>query len=90
MGKRGPRPRGDALSVLPRIQEIVDARERPPVSWDRLVLEESDAARFLKMSRSAFRERAAAGEIPRYGDRGGYRYYVYDLLDWLMDRKREA
>ena len=56
------------------------------MTWDRLVLEEADAALFLKMSRSAFRERAAAGEFPRYGQRGGYRYYVYDLLDWLMAR----
>jgi hypothetical protein len=36
------------------------------------------------MSRSAFRERA--GEFPRYGQRGGYRYYIYNLLDWLMAR----
>jgi hypothetical protein len=69
---------------------MIDARERPPVPWDRLVLEEADAARFLKMSRSAFRQRAASGEFPRYGQSGGYRYYVYDLLDWLMDRRREA
>ena len=45
------------------------------------MVNQADAATFLTPSRSAFRERAAAGQFPRHGQRDGYRYYVYDLLD---------
>jgi hypothetical protein len=33
---------------------------------------------------------AGPRRFPRYGQRGGYRYYVYDLLDWFMDQRREC
>lgn len=88
MGKRGPRPRnGRPVAVLPDL-EPGETRERPPVAWDKLVLKEEQAAEFLKLPRTTFRKKAAAGEFVRYGVTGGtYRYYVYDLMDWLMDRR---
>ena len=51
------------------------------------MLKEDQAAEFLKLSRSAFRKRAAAGEFPRYSQRGGYRYYIYDLLDYVIESR---
>lgn len=88
MGKRGPRPRHGTVSVLPE-PEIADARERPPVAWDRIVLKEDQAAEFLKCSPQTLRKRAASGEVPRYGVGGEYRYYVYDLLDYALARTSE-
>lgn len=84
MGRRGPRNPTSVLHALPGTQQIVDVRERPPVSWDRLVLKEEQAAEFLKCSPQTLRKRAASGEIPRYGVGGEYRYYVYDLLDYVF------
>ena len=51
----------------------------------------SKQAAGLSSSRTTFRKKAAAGEFTRYGatDRT-YRYYAYDLLDWLMDQGRES
>ncbi|HEX6711565.1 MAG TPA: helix-turn-helix domain-containing protein [Rubrobacter sp.] len=63
---------------------MADVRERLPVSWDRLVLKEEQAAEFLKCSPQTLRKRAASGEIPRYVVGGEYRYYVYDLLDYVI------
>ena len=88
LGKRGPRPRGSPRPATLEAMGTTDGRERPPVPRNRLVLAEVQAAKFLKMSRTTFRKRAAAGEFPRYGMRGGYRYSVYDLLDWLMDQRQ--
>ena len=64
-----------------------EARERPPVPWNRLVMEAKEAAAFLKMSETEFRRLAAKGTIPRHRTTGGrYRYYAYELLDWLLQR----
>lgn len=87
MGKRGPRD--PPLSVLPGTERIVDIRERPPVSWDRLVLKEDQAAEFLKCSPQTLRKRAASGEVPRYAVGGEWRYYVYDLLDLVLSAKSD-
>lgn len=86
MGKRGPR-RGVLAPVPSGPLQIIDAPERPPVSWDRLVLTEEQAAEFLKRSRSWVRARAQEGKIPRYADGGEHRYYVYDLLDYTLSKE---
>ncbi len=53
-----------------------------------MVLREEQAAEFLKLPRTTFRKKAAAGEFIRYPVTDGtYRYYVYDLLDWLLARR---
>jgi hypothetical protein len=85
MGKRGPR--NSPLSVLPDTERISDIRERPPVAWDRMILKEEQAAEFLKCSPQTLRKRAAAGEIPRYAAGGEFRYYVYDLLDYVLSER---
>ena len=74
---------GQPVAVLPDL-EPAEARERPPVAWDRLVLKEHQAAEFLKCSPQTMRQRAASGEIPRHSVGGEYRYYVYDLLDYVL------
>lgn len=81
-----------AGSLGPSVIDLHPTPERkyPPVPWDRLFLEEADAARVLKYARSTFRAKAAAGAFPRYGEQGGYRYYIYDLIDYMMSRRQEA
>jgi len=50
-------------------------------------MEAKEAAAFLKMSETEFRRLAAKGTIPRHRTTGGrYRYYAYELLDWLLQR----
>ena len=89
VGKRGPRAQAGA--VIDFHPEPATPPERPPIPWDRIVLEEPDAARLLKLGRSTFRAKAAAGEFPRYAVTGGtYRYYAYDLIDWLIARRQEG
>ena len=82
--KRGPRRRQKLPP--PVLQPAPETRppERPPIPWDRLVLKEEQAAEFLKCSRSTLRKRAASGEVPRYAVGGEWRYYVYDLLDYVL------
>ena len=62
--------------------------ERPPLPWNRLLLNEEQAADFLKMPRPKFRGLAASGEFIRvsYGLKS-YRYYAYDLLDWALAKR---
>ena len=79
MAKRGPRTRpADVVQLHP-----APGSERPPVPWDRIVLTEAQAAEFLKVARSTVRKHAAAGRIPRYRVGSEYRYYVYDLIDYM-------
>jgi hypothetical protein len=66
------------------------ARSYPPIAWNRLVLTEAQGAEFLQMARSTFRTKAAAGEWPRYWTGGEWRYYAYDLLDWLLEGGRQG
>ncbi len=42
------------------------------------------SGRWVKCSPQTLRKRAASGEIPRYGIGGEWRYYAYDLLDYVM------
>ena len=85
-GKRGPR----GLRPVPDVGTEASPPERPPLPWNRIVLKEDQAAEFLKLPRSTFRKKAAAGEFVRYGVTDGtYRYYAYDLLDWLNDRRAD-
>ena len=84
-GKRGPRKA--PLSVLASPDDLIVEeipRERPQIPWDRIVLKEDQAAEFLKCSPQTLRKRAARGEVPRYGVGGEWRYYVYDLLDYVL------
>ncbi len=61
--------------------------ERPPIPFECLVLEAPEAAAFLKLNLSEFKRLAAAGEIPRHKTTDNrYRYYAYELLDWLLAR----
>lgn len=70
-----------------RIRPVADEAERPAVPWDKLILREPDAAEFLKIPKSTFREKAARGEFERHRlTDGTYGYYVYDLLDWFLSR----
>lgn len=65
----------------------VDEVERPVMPWNKIILRAPEAAEFLKMSESKFKERAAAGEFERHRlSDGTYGYYVYDLLDWFRSR----
>ena len=88
MGKRGPR--SAPLRAVPGTEQIVDMRERPPVEWDKIVLREEQAAEFLKCAPQTLRRRAAAGVVPRYLVGGEYRYYVYDLLDYVLSERGEV
>ncbi len=64
-----------------------DPAERPPVSWNRLILRAPEAAEFLKIPQSTFKAAAARGEFERHRlTDGTYAYYVYDLLDWFLSR----
>ena len=83
VGKRGPRRRSVEAEVVDALH-LEPTPERPPVPWNRMVLKEEQAAEFLKVGRSTLRKRAAAGEVPRYLVGGEYRYYVYDLLDYVI------
>lgn len=79
--KRGPQRR----TAAPRLAEPPDSAERPPIPWDKLILREPDAAKFVKLSPSTFRKKAAAGEFERHPlTEGTWGYYVYDLLDWFL------
>ena len=62
--------------------------ERPPLPWNRLLLNAEQAAEFLKMPEPKFRSLAASGEFVRlpYGEKS-YRYYAYDLLDWALAKR---
>jgi hypothetical protein len=63
------------------------APERPPIPFECLVLEAPEAAAFLKLNLSEFKRLAAGGEIPRHKTTDNrYRYYAYELLDWLLAR----
>jgi hypothetical protein len=41
-------------------------------------------AEFLKCSPQTLRKRATSSEVPRYTVGGEYRYFVYDLLDYVI------
>jgi hypothetical protein len=75
--------RGDPAFVYDEEHDLFRFRKASSPS-----LASKQTGRFLREG-GAFRERAA-GRFPHYGRRGGYRYYVYDLLDWLMDQRQEA
>jgi len=51
---------------------------------------EHQAAEFLKCSPQTMRQRAAAGEIPHHTVGGEYRYYVYDLLDYVLGPQADS
>ena len=61
---------------------------RPPLPWNRLILNAEQAAEFLNMPESKFRSLAASGEFVRlpYGAKS-YRYYAYDLLAWALAKR---
>jgi hypothetical protein len=63
-------PLAPDLTVLQEISEEVDARERPPVTWDRLVLKDDQAAEFLKCSPQTLRERRIGRDHAPRGGRG--------------------
>lgn len=70
-----------------RMQIAEEEPERPAVPWNKLILRAPEAAEFLKMPESQFKERAAREEFPRHRlTDGTYGYYVYDLLDWFRSR----
>ena len=62
--------------------------ERPPLPWNRLILNAEQAAEFLNMPEPKFRSLAASGEFVRlpYGEKS-YRYYAYDLLAWALAKR---
>ena len=61
--------------------------KHPFVPYNRLVMDAKEAAAFLKIAETEFRRLAASGDIPRHRtSRGRYRYYAYELLDWLLER----
>ena len=70
----------------PSLEELL--AERPPLPWNRLLLNAEQAAEFLKMPEPKFRALAASGEFVRvpYGLKS-YRYYAYDLLDWALAKR---
>ncbi len=75
------------VPILPDAQQEQLAPERPPIPFDCFVLEAPEAAAFLKLNLSEFKRLAAAGEIPRHKTTDNrYRYYAYELLDWLLAR----
>ena len=70
----------------PSLEELL--AERPPLPWNRLLLNAEQAAEFLNMPEPKFRSLAASGEFVRlpYGLKS-YRYYAYDLLAWALAKR---
>lgn len=70
---------GEVDAILEGVARLVGG----PGPW----MDSKEAAEFLRMNHSVFKEMAAKDEIPRHEVRPGrYRYYAPELTEWLLAR----